>query len=199
MKTRLAKLVPGPFLICATLAAIAFAATAVSARAQASAPPRDTTDTDRQIRSLEINSSQKKDAKTTMNEINEDFGRLRAINDEIEKACSSAEGLNYKSISEASAEIRKRATRLKTNLSGLPKAEKDEKRQKENVPLDEAQMKALLSSLNATITSLISNPVFSDMGSLDNHLADKARHDLDDTINLSEVAKKGAEKLGKRP
>jgi len=176
-------------------------ATAISARAQAgkSVPQRDTSGSERQIRALELEGSPKKDAKTIMEQVNEDFGRLRVINEEIKKASAPGGMLNYKSISETAAEIKKRATRLKANLLGLPKADKDEKRQKENVPLDETQMRALLSSLNGTIASLVSNPVFSDMGSLDNRLAVKARRDIEGTISLSEVAKKGAEKLGKRP
>jgi hypothetical protein len=48
------------------------------------------------------------------------------------------------------------------------------------------------------MTSFLSNPVFSDMGTLDNQLALKARRDLEDMIELSEVVRKGAEKLSKR-
>ncbi|MGB8511013.1 MAG: hypothetical protein WCD76_21760 [Pyrinomonadaceae bacterium] len=200
MKTRHTKFTPGPFAIPVALFVVVFSSTAQSyAQGSKTVPQRGTGTTEQQIRSLEIESKQKRDAGTIMGEINEDFGRLRVINDEIKKASLPGEALNYKSISETSAEIKKRVARLKTNLSGLPKAEKDEKRQKENMPLDETQMKALLSSLNTTISSLVSNPVFSDMGSLDNRLAVKARLDLEGAIMLSEVAKKGAEKLGKHP
>lgn len=201
MNTHRAKFTPGSPLTCITLLSVALMATAISARAQAgkNVPQRDTSGTERQIRALELEGSPKKDAKTIMDQVNEDFGRLRVINEEIKKASAPGGMLNYKSISETAAEIKKRATRLKANLLGLPKADKDEKRQKENVPLDETQMRALLSSLNGTITNLVSNPVFSDMGSLDNRLAVKARRDIEGTISLCEVAKKGAEKLGKRP
>ena len=147
---------------------------------------------------MESQTEKKKDSKTTMAEINEDFGRLRAINDEFKSTSSSGATLNYKSISDSSVEIKKRATRLKTNLSGLPKPDKDEKRQKESVPADGAQMKSLLSSLNDLMTSFLTNPVFSDMGTLDNQLAAKARRDLESLIDLSDIVRKGAEKLGKQ-
>ena len=58
-------------------------------------------------------------------------------------------------------------------------------------------MKVLLSSLNGVISSFLTNPVFSDMGTLDNQLALKARRDLVNLIELNEVVKKGADKLGK--
>ncbi len=201
MKIHHTKFSPVSLLTCATLLSVALMSATNTARAQGggAAPTRDLGDAERQTRSLEMQSGQKKDAKTIMAEINEDFGRLRVINEDIKKASATDQTLNYKSISVASAEIRKRATRLKTNLTGLPKADKDEKRQKQAVPLDDAQLRALLSSLNGTITSLVSNPVFSDMGSLDNQLAVKARRDLEGAIGLSEVAKKGAETLGKHP
>ena len=59
-------------------------------------------------------------------------------------------------------------------------------------------MKSLLSSLNDLMTSFLTNPVFSDMGTLDNQLAAKARRDLESLIDLSDVVRKGAEKLGKQ-
>jgi hypothetical protein len=48
------------------------------------------------------------------------------------------------------------------------------------------------------MTSFLTNPVFSDMGTLDNQLALKARRDLEYVIDLSEVLKSGADKLSKR-
>jgi hypothetical protein len=47
------------------------------------------------------------------------------------------------------------------------------------------------------MTDFLANPVFSDMGSLDNQLALKARIDLDYLIELSDAIKKGSEKLRK--
>jgi hypothetical protein len=164
---------------------------------QKSAPQRDMSDAERNVRALEIGANNPKDSKTILAEVNEDFNRLRAINDEFKTVASPPATINYKSISDDAVEIKKRGTRLRINLAGLPKAEKDEKRQKENVPQDETQMRSLLSSVNVLMSGFLTNPVFSDMGTLDNQLALKARRDLDALIELSDVVRKGAEKLAK--
>jgi hypothetical protein len=159
---------------------------------------RDTSGTERTLGALENESRRtKRDASTIMAEVNEDFERLRAINEEVKTAASPNTPFNFKSLSDNAVEIKKRGTRLKSNLAALPKAEKEEKA-KEPVPTDDAQMKSLLASLNASMTSFLTNPVFSDMGTLDNQLALKARRDLDDVMSLSDVLKSGAEKLSKR-
>ena len=71
------------------------------------------------------------------------------------------------------------------------------KHPKQDIPSDEPQIRALLSTVNKVMTDFLANPVFSDMGALDNQLALKARIDLDYLIELSDVIKKGSEKLRK--
>lgn len=164
---------------------------------QKTAPQRDMSDAERNVRALEIGAANPKDTKTVLGEVNEDFTRLRAINDDMKAAAAPAGAINYKTISDEAVEMKKRGARLRINLAGLPKADKDEKRAKENVPQDEVQMRALLASVSALMSGFLSNPVFSDMGTLDNQLALKARRDLDALIDLSDVVKKGADKLGK--
>jgi len=185
------------FFVIAVISFVAILATGTAAYGQKTAPQRDMSGAERNVRAMEIGAGGSKDSKTILAEINEDFERLRTMNEEVKTAASSTVPLDYKAISNNSVEIRKRVTRLKANLAGLPKAENEEKRRKKNIPLDDGQMKLLLSSLNEVITSFLSNPVFSDMGTLDNQLALKARRDLEDLIELSDVVKKGAEKLGK--
>jgi len=169
----------------------------VGTYAQKTVPQRDLSTNERNLRAIELGTAPVRDSKTILAEVNEDFERLRAINDELKTAAAASGPLNYKSLADNSAEIKKRSTRLKANLAGLPKAEREEKYQKENVPLDEAQMKSLLSSLNVVMTGFLANPVFSDMGTLDDRLALKARRDLDYQIELSEITKKGADRMSK--
>jgi hypothetical protein len=152
---------------------------------------------ERNIRALEIGANSPKDSKTILAEVNEDLERLRAINDEFKRANSSSQSLNYNSIAENSAEIKKRGNRLKVNLAGLPKPGKEEKHPKQEIPSAEPQLRSLLSTMNTVMTGFLANPVFSDMGALDNQLALKARIDLDYLIELSDVVKKGSEKLRK--
>jgi len=159
---------------------------------------RDTSSTERTLGALENESRRaKRDAQTIMAEVNEDFERLRAINEEIKTAAAPATPFNFKLLSDNAVEIKKRGTRLRSNLAALPKAEKEDKG-KEPVPMDDAQLRSLLGSLNVSMTSFLTNPVFSDMGTLDNQLALKARRDLEYVIDLSEVLKSGADKLSKR-
>jgi hypothetical protein len=176
---------------------LAMLAGGASIYAQKSVPQRDMSNAERNVRSNEIGANAPRDAKTVLGEVNEDFARIHVLNDEIKAASASNAPLNYKSLTDTSVELKKRAARLRLNLTGLPKKEGDEKSRKESVPLDEAQMKVLLSALNTVISNFLTNPVFSDMGTLDNQLAFKARRDLENLIELNEVVKKGADKLGK--
>ena len=155
---------------------------------------RDTSATERTMSSLENDSRKaKRDPQTIMSEVNEDFDRLRAINDEI-KTSMAAPQLDYKKISDNALEIKKRGTRLRTNLTALPKSDKTEK---PVAPANEAEVRGLLASTHDLLTAFLSNPVFSDMGSLDNQLALKARRDLENVISISDAIKSGADKLGK--
>ena len=197
MRTHSRRRARGFLLAAATLSAVL--AAGVTARAQRAVSTRDVSGSERDLSSLEKEAAAKKrDSKTVMAEINEDFARLRAVSEGFQKADAAAAPLDYKTISLNSAEVKKRATRLRSNLSGLPKPEKEEKRQKAEVPLDDAQMKALLSSFGELMNNFLTNPVFSDMGTLDTQLALKARRDLDGLIEMCEVVKKGADKLGQR-
>jgi hypothetical protein len=128
-----------------------------------------------------------------MSEVNEDFDRLRAINDEI-KTAMAAPQLDYKKISDNALETKKRGTRLRTNLTALPKSDKTEK---PVAPANEAEMRGLLGSAHDLLTSFLNNPVFSDMGTLDNRLALKARRDLENVISTSDAIRTGADKLAK--
>jgi hypothetical protein len=199
MRTHRQSRAQGFLLAGATLCAVLAAAT--GARAQRSSrpmpPTRDISSSERDLSALERESAPKRDSKTMLAEINEDFARLRAINEGLRQANSPAVPLDYKTISLKSAEVKKRATRLRTNLVGLPKPEKEEKRQKQDVPLDDAQMKEMLSSFGELMSAFLNNPVFSDMGTLDTQLALKARRDLDGLIEMCEVVRKGADKLSK--
>ena len=141
--------------------------------------------------------SAKRDPSAIMAEINEDFERLRAINEGFKQTAASDTAPDHGAITQQAAEVKKRATRLDANLSGLPKSEKGEKRPKYTAPADDAQMKASLKTLNEVLTSFLTNPVFSDIGTLDPQLVTKARRDLENTLTLSEVVRKGAEKLAK--
>ena len=198
MRTHSRSRAPRLLLAGAALSALLAAGGTAYAQGSGISTTRDLSGSERTLSALERESNAKKrDPKDVMAEINEDFGRLRAINEGLHQKEAPA-ALDYKSISLNTAEVKKRASRLKTNLSGLPKPEKEEKRQKTEIPADDAQMKALLSSFGELMNAFLGNPVFSDMGTLDTQLALKARRDLDALIEMCDVVRKGSDQLGKR-
>ncbi len=180
------------FLFCLILA------TAASVFGQRQTQTRDLSRAERNVRAIEIGASATKNAGTILAEVNEDFARLKVINDEVKETLSANTPLDYKAVSVTAAEIKKRGARLRINLAGLPKLSKENKPEQPAIPLDEAEMKSSLSALHDLMTSLLGNPVFSDLGSTDNELAFKARRDLEALIEMSDVTKQGAEKLAKR-
>lgn len=135
----------------------------------------------------------KRDPQMILAEVNEDFDHLRAIGEELKTTVASQNALDYKHIAESSADVKKRALRLKTNLA-LP-APKDQKREKLQDPGDD--LKPSLTILEGLINSFITNPIFSDTGGLDAKLAGKAKLDLDSIIEFSEKVRKSAEKMSK--
>lgn len=199
MKTAFRLLATGSLTQCLLLAVVCACATVTYGQGGGrNLATRGTDTTERTLSGLEADSRRgKRDAQSIMAEVNEDFTRLRALNDDIKVAASATSPLDYKAISDNAMEIKKRGTRLRVNLAALPSGEKQEK-EKMSVPTDELQMKSLLTSLNAVMTSFLGNPVFSDMGTLDNQLASQARRDLDSFISMSNVVRSGAEKLSKR-
>jgi len=151
-------------------------------------------DPDRQVRSQEIEAERtKRDPQLIMAEVNEDFSRLRALDDEMKLVIKTGGTPDYKRIMESSVEIKKRAARLKANIV-FPPPPKDEKRQRID-PGDEFQL--LMATMDMLLTRFLTNPIFSDTGSLDSQLATKARYDLEDIIRLSDKLKKSADKMQK--
>jgi hypothetical protein len=156
---------------------------------------RDINQREADIANLERGSKpgEKRDPQMILAEVNEDFSRLREIDEDLKVVLSSKNALDYKHIAESAAEVKKRATRLKANLT--LSAVKDDKRQKIQNPGDD--LKPSLTTLEGLISSFLKNPIFSDTGALDNQMAGRAKHDLDDMLELSEKLRKSAEKMSK--
>ena len=152
-------------------------------------------DPDRQVRAQEIEAERaRRDPQLIMAEINEDFGRLRVLSEEMKLAMKATAAPDYKRIAGSSAEIKKRATRLRANIV-FPPPPKDEKRQKMPDPGDEFQ--PLFATMDKLLISFLTNPIFTDTGGLDVQLANRARYDLEDIIKLSDRLRKSADKMQK--
>ncbi|HEU4795861.1 MAG TPA: hypothetical protein VFT02_09545 [Pyrinomonadaceae bacterium] len=135
------------------------------------------------------------DRKLMVSQIFEDFERLQVVNREMMLASATLNPTSCKQISKLAEEMNKRAKRLKTNL-GVPDLEGEKKESEKTPDMDEAQFKASLQTLNASVKSFVGNPLFQDPRVTDvRHLA-KLRLDIYNVIDLSRTIKRAASKLG---
>jgi hypothetical protein len=128
-------------------------------------------------------------------QIREDISYLRSVTSYLSLTASQDGELNFKAVVKSASEIKRRALRLKENLS-LPDPEKIPMPKEEKVPLDAGQLRPALSALSALISDAVRNPA------LRGHLLDmrrsaKARSELDEIVELSERIKMSSEMLGK--
>lgn len=137
----------------------------------------------------------KRDPQLLLSQINEDFMRLQAVNNEVKLKISKSITLDFKDISNAATEIKKRSTRLRTNLV-FPDSAKEETPKKAPEP-DDGQLKVPLLTLDRLIRSFVTNPVFTSAGVINAQLAAEAKADLNAIIDLSDKVKKRADKLSK--
>jgi hypothetical protein len=115
----------------------------------------------------------------------EDFEQLQLTNNRLREAAGSDSALDYVQVRKDSADIRKRAARLKNDLL-LPEPEKDEETKDVEKEFPAEDLKAMVSALDALVKSFVQNPVFQQPNILDAKLWAKARSDLEDIIKLSE-------------
>jgi len=130
-------------------------------------------------------------------QITEDFRELQSLNNRMMATTWDQPTLDYKYISRMTGEILKKATRLRSNL-GLPKSEEKEAAQpSEEISTKEA-VKAELVSLDRSVMSFVTNPIFQQTNVMDLRLANQAKSDLEAVISMSNRLKKVSAKLRKR-
>lgn len=136
--------------------------------------------------------------KLALAQIAEDYQRIQLINNRMMSGAMSRPVPNFRDIAEATAEIKRRANRIKDNLR-LPAPEKA-KSVKAALSLqvnDAAQMKAALLDLDRSIMSFIKSPIFKNTSVVDLEEATKASRDLVTIIESSHLLNKEARKLSK--
>ena len=200
--------------LIACVAAFAFVmAMPSSVAAQARPNPRSTSpgrapDSVREMRERDMNSRRlelEKDSNTkptlevskeTVRLVNEDFARIQGINAEVMRDYVMGLAPDYKHISQAMAEIKKRAARLNTNLL-LPEGDAAAGDQAIPSRLNKRTDRSPLLDLNELICGFVSNPIFTSLNTIDLELGAKAKRDLASIIDLSGRISKSAEKLSK--
>ena len=130
-------------------------------------------------------------------QIEQDFQRLQVLHNEIVRAVKTESALDYKRISEVTAEVKKRAGRLKGNLA-LPNPKDDEKEKKGQSELSSEQMKDALMLLCHHIGSFVTNPFFEASVVIDLEQSTRASRDLKSVIELSGSIRKSLEKLNEK-
>ena len=124
----------------------------------------------------------------------EDFDRLWQINTDTIAPLSASGSVDYKKVSQAAAEIKQRASRIK---SALALAIEDKKGDKVRWEADATKLETMAPQLDHVIKGFIGNPVFRVNSPDDAELHSAAARDLDAIIQLSEAINKVAKSLSK--
>ncbi len=129
-----------------------------------------------------------------MAQTEEDFNRILTLHNEIARAVTSKSDLDYHFVSEATAEIKKRASRVQSSLALRPSAEETLELEKSPAPKD-LPLKEELVKLCHQIRSFVTNPSIENPNTINAEQMAKARKDLESVIQISGRIKKDADKL----
>jgi hypothetical protein len=138
----------------------------------------------------------KKEVISLFPQVQEDFRRLQIVNNEMMQTVFVAKSLDYMLISTSTEEIKRRALRLRQNLT-LPRISRNEENHKFHEASGYEQLKASLLLLDHSIMSFVTNPLFKLPNVIDPKLAETATVDLESIIKLSDAVRKDAGKLSK--
>ena len=132
--------------------------------------------------------------KALMAQTEEDFHRILTLHNEIARALSSRNAVDYAFVSDTTGEIKKRASRVQTTLKLEPEEGYTPSKIEE---INDDQMNDALIKLCKQIRSFVTNPSIENPNTVDAEHLKRARHDLDSLIQLSTQLKKDADRLKK--
>jgi len=138
----------------------------------------------------------RKQLEALMIQIADDFNRILLRHNEIVRVNTSEHRLDYRLVSQAAAEIRKRASRLQSTLA-LREPEAERKNTEAHAELNELQIREALLTLCRSIKSFVTNPVIQTPGTVHLEHLEAARRDLAKVIKLSSDISENAERLRK--
>ena len=140
--------------------------------------------------------SNRKQLELVTAQLEEDFSRILTLHNQIARAISDDKTLDYVFVSDATAEIKKRATRLQTTLR-LHKPERYEPIRETREELADTQLKDALNMLCKRIKSFVTNPTIETPGTVNVEELTNARRNLEDVIEVSDSIRKSANRLKK--
>ena len=140
-------------------------------------------------------SGEQRDPRLAFAQIREDFVRLQVVNNDLARAVSGGGQLDLKLVAKSASEIKKRADRLKDNLS-LPEAEEGEKAPAAPAPTDPEQLRTALSRLDELVLRFANALHSKGVRRFDAKSSARLRRDLEEIVTLCGRLKKSSEKLG---
>jgi hypothetical protein len=123
----------------------------------------------------------------------EDFNRILTLHNEFARLLTASKPIDYHFISDASAEIKKRASRLQSTLN-LHQLPTDTLVVEKTDVFDDTQFKDALIRMCKQIKNFVTNPVIANPSTVDAEQLTNARRDLESLIQLSGHIKKEAGK-----
>ena len=163
---------------------------------------RPPTISDRQIMMNEIERKAAKprtpeEEKLALKQIADDYVGIQIVNNKMMSVTLPSTAPDYKYVSDAISEIRKRANRLKLNLR-LPKPPEEKGKQPAYKHVTDVQsFKAALLSLDKVIMSFVGSPLFRNPDVFDVNHANQLRIDLETIISFTKALNGDLEKLAK--
>ncbi|MDT7542156.1 MAG: hypothetical protein QOE33_2060 [Acidobacteriota bacterium] len=161
---------------------------------------RDEKQREMQLRNLEAGGrphANERVVKAALDQLNQDFKRIQIIRNDIAHAINVEGTLDYKRVSDQTAEVKKRALRMQSYLA-LRSSNEDLKDQAGPVEYDDTQMKDALVRLCKRIDSFVANPKFTSPLVADVGGTTNATRDLREIIALSVGIKSNAERLSQK-
>jgi hypothetical protein len=136
------------------------------------------------------------DTRPAYSEVAEAFKQLQLVNYSLSGVADPKVEMDFVRVRKESAEVRKRATRLKGYLS-LPEVEESKPPDKAAGIQTPEALRSAVKKLDGLVNSFAWNPVFQQPDVVDLEQSTRASRDLAGIISLSEQIRKSAEELGK--
>jgi hypothetical protein len=144
----------------------------------------------------QVNGQFKTEQVSVFRQVQEDFTNIQVTDNRVMKAVFVEKSLDYKMITAATEEIKKRAVRLRGNLL-LPKAMDKDGGRSFQPPTDDEQLKAALLKLDRSVVSFVNNPLFKMSNAIDADKAAQAGRDLQSIIEFSDAIRKNVQNMMK--
>ena len=132
-----------------------------------------------------------------MAQTEEDFNRILTLHNEIARLLATSKPIEYTFISDTTAEIKKRASRIQSSL-GLRQLPDETPVEEKSLELNDAKMKTELVRMCNQIRNFVTNPVIANPNTVDAQQLSNARRDLESLIQLSGHLQKEATKMHKQ-